>query len=506
MVLVFNEPVEASLGSVRVFDGAARRVDTGRVERPAAEQLVVGLREGLPQGTYTVAWRAISADAHPIRGAFVFHIGAPGANPAGIHIAEDETPAWLDAVFAVDRFLVFALVLLAFGGSAALAFVVRTDDGVEDVRRTLFGALAAAGAALVAVSLASLPLQAAVAGGLSLGDALGRDALAAVLDTRFGEVAAARAGLAALFAVLAFVLARRGGGGILLHASLLVAALLLLTPAAAGHASVAGATAFVADVLHVLAAALWTGGLAFLVVGLLAAGNRRWTLASRSVPRFSTIAVGAVAVLVLAGSVMGYLQVGAWRGLWETTYGVLLLAKVGLVLPILALGAFNNRYAVPRLRDGVASAQERRRFLRTAGVELTLMTAVVAVTAMLVNQPPAKAEVGGEGPQAATAQLSDELELDVVVDPAVAGPNQIHLYVLDRSGQPRELESAVVTASLPSRRVGPLRFDAHKAGPGHYAVHGAQLAIPGTWQITVEAFEDEFTVLTAAVSIEIREE
>ncbi len=133
------------------------------------------------------------------------------------------------------------------------------------------------------------------------------------------------------------------------------------------------------------------------------------------------------------------------------------------------------------------------------------MTAVVAVTAMLVNQPPAKAEVGG-GPQAATAQLNDELELDVVVDPAVAGPNQIHLYVLDQSGQPGELESAVVTASLPSRRVGPLRFDAHMACPGHYAVHGAQLAIPGTWQITVEAFEDEFTVLTAAVSIEIREE
>ena len=84
------------------------------------------------------------------------------------------------------------------------------------------------------------------------------------------------------------------------------------------------------------------------------------------------MAVVAVAVLLVAGTLNGYPGPGAspWRGLWDTTYGLLLLAKIGLVLPLLALGAFNNRYSVPRLRARIASTLEHRRFMRSAGAEL----------------------------------------------------------------------------------------------------------------------------------------
>jgi len=73
----------------------------------------------------------------------------------------------------------------------------------------------------------------------------------------------------------------------------------------------------------------------------------------------------SVAVLITAGVIRGIEEVrpwpglhaavsdlSGWRGLWDTTYGLLLLAKIGLVLPLLALGAYNNRFAVPRLRPG----------------------------------------------------------------------------------------------------------------------------------------------------------
>ena len=130
-----------------------------------------------------------------------------------------------------------------------------------------------------------------------------------------------------------------------------------------------------------------------MVLALVMARGRRWELAAASVPRFSTMAVVSVAILLIAGTINGYLQVRAWRGLWETEYGILLLIKVGLVLPLLALGAYNNRFAVPRLREQIASVVERRRFLRLAGVELVIMLAVVGVTAGLVNAPPARTEI-----------------------------------------------------------------------------------------------------------------
>ena len=125
-------------------------------------------------------------------------------------------------------------------------------------------------------------------------------------------------------------------------------------------------------------------------------------------PRFSTLAVGAVGALLVAGTINGYLQVREWQGLWETTYGLLLLAKIALVLPLLALGAFNNRYAScrgsgresPPPSSGAGSS-------RAVSAELALMTVIVGVTAVLVSAPPARGELedarsrrGGRRPRA----------------------------------------------------------------------------------------------------------
>ena len=146
------------------------------------------------------------------------------------------------------------------------------------------------------------------------------------------------------------------------------------------------------DAVHVEAAAIWTGGLAFLLLLILGAGGgRRWRLASVAVPAFSRVAVVSVAALVIAGAIRGLVELGSVSALWDTTYGRLLLLKIALVLPLLALGAFNNRYSVPQLRAETASPTEQRRFLRSAGAELFVVVAVVLVTAFLVDHQPPKA-------------------------------------------------------------------------------------------------------------------
>ena len=355
---------------------------------------------------------------------------------------------------------------------------------------------------LAVVALAGICAQGAAAGGFGLREALHWDVVSAVLDTRFGTVWLVQAGLALAAAVL---LAASGSVPALRVAALAPAALLLLTPALSGHASVSGKIAFVADVVHVGAAAVWVGGLAALVLALVWARAERWELAVSAVPRFSAFAVVAVSWLIASGTTSAYLQVRAIRGLWDTTYGQLLLVKLALVLPLLALGFYNNRRAVPRLRDRLASAAERTRFLRAAGVELALMAAIVGVTAVLVSEPPARAQVAPKGPFATTATL-DDLELNLVVDPAIAGRNQIHLYLTDRSGQPTDVDEASVSATLASRGIGPLRLVAHPLGPGHFAVHGAQLALAGDWQLRVETRRGEFDAATATVSVPIRKD
>jgi copper transport protein len=502
--LGFSEAVESALGAIRVFDANGERVDDGTLERPSSTEVAVGVEPNLPDGTYTVAWRVVSADSHPVAGAFVFHVGAPGANAEGIGeqvLAAEQTSGAIALAFGGIRFLSYALLLLCAGGTAALALCLR--DAGQGVRRALYAGLAALAGLLALASLTGIVLQAADATGLSAWDALRPSVLEATLETRFGQVWLARAVLALVLAALALALRRRPGREGLVDLALLLCVGLVVSPAAAGHANVSGVVSFIADVIHVQAASVWVGGLAFVVAALLLTRAGRWELAARAVPRFSTMAVVAVAALLVAGGVNAYLQVRTWSGLWETAYGRLLLAKIALVLPLLALGLYNNRRSVPRLRAGLASALERRRFLTTAAAELTIMVAIVAVTAALVAEPPARAVVRPSGPYATTSALGP-LEANVVVDPAIAGPNTIHVYLTTTAGQPTDVDELDLTASLPAESVGPLRFDGRRLAPGHYAVYGAGLQPAGDWQLRLDARRGEFDSFGVELTVPIR--
>jgi copper transport protein len=506
VLLRFNEAVESALGSVRVFDGNGKQVDSGKILRPKPSEVAVAIEDKLANGTYTVTWRVISADSDPIRGAFVFHVGAPGPQPSGI-AAEvlQGTPTLVSVFYTGGRFFDFALLLLCAGGIAALAVALVSAEAA--LRRRLYGLLAVlAGTLAIAASL-GLVFQGAAAGGFGLAEAFRWDVVSSVLETRFGKASLVRILLALCLVGIALSLRRSSDRveRIGLVGAGLVAVGMLMTPSASGHASVSGPLGFVADVAHITAAAMWTGGLGFVVLALTLAGRDRWPLATRSVPRFSLMAMGSVGVLIVAGVVNGYLQVRTWRALWETTYGLLLLGKVGLLLPLLALGAYNNRYAVPRLKAKIASRGERRRFLQAAGAELTIMIAVVAVTAVLVNAPPAKTEIEMHGAAEMSLQLGD-MPASLSVEPGTTGANAIHLMLHAGHAAEEPLEEVTISASLASKGIGPLRFSAKPAGELGWVVSGAQLTIAGDWQLRIEARRGEFEVLTQTVSVPIREE
>jgi copper transport protein len=278
----------------------------------------------------------------------------------------------------------------------------------------------------------------------------------------------------------------------------------LPTLSAAGHARTSGTIAFAADVVHVAAASTWVGGLAFTLLALLLAGSDRWPLASRAVPLFSTLAVGAVVTLIAAGTLRGYEEVRSFHGLWDTTYGLLLLAKVALVLPLLALGAYNNRFAVPRLKRQVASAIEQRRFLRAAGAELLIMATIVGVTAVLVTEPPAKASITPPKFVTDTVPIGN-LELNYIFDPARTGPNVIHLYFFEQTGPPANVDEVKLSATLSSKNLGPIRIPLQRIVPSHYTTSSAVFPLPGDWRVRIEARRGEFEALTQTVTVPIRE-
>ncbi|MFI1826594.1 copper resistance CopC/CopD family protein [Streptomyces sp. NPDC020412] len=374
--LSFSEPVAMGDDSIRVLEPGGERADAAKVRDTSAAGKVsyaVDLRTDLPNGTYTVAWQAVSADSHPISGAYTFSIGAPSATSVSLPDGEPGD-GLVGTLYDVARYVAYAGFVLLVG---AAAFVLRCwprGASVRPVQRLV----AYGWVALTVATLAMLMLRSPYTGSGRLADAFDLDGLQDVLETKTGTALVSRLlllGVAALFvAVLFGAYAQRrhadpaddgdegdgdegdgdeGDGdegderrndltfGLAVGGTV-VAAGIAATWALSEHASTGIQTglAMPVDVLHLLAVAGWLGGLAALLTAL----HRAPSLDASAVRKFSRVAFGCVVVLALTGLYQSWRQVGSWSALTGTDYGRLLIAKVVLVAALVAIARASRRW------------------------------------------------------------------------------------------------------------------------------------------------------------------
>jgi copper transport protein len=550
VIATFNEPVEIAFGALRVYDTEAKRVDRGESSHPNGDpaSVAIALEPGLPDGTYTVTYRVVSADGHPIQGAFVFHVGRPGARPQGIGetllSGEGGSGPVEQALYGVARWSLFAGITTIVGAFAFVTLVWSRKQSDADLPadvRERFGArwrkLAVTGWMLtMAATLAGFVLQGAVAADVSAVEALSPSIGTELLKTRYGSIAVVRF---VVLLVLAGAWMAAGRTSVvrsnlpMRHGSTVGAAaitaparhwstgvvgvllaILAATPALSGHA---GATDPVwlnipVDGLHVAAAGVWIGGLITLIACAYRARPsdpaRSLEIMGPVVSRFSDVALVAVGVLVATGAYRTWVEVQALRAFVEAPYGWVLLTKLLVFLPLLALGAVNNRMLKPRIDkamdSGAADDSALKTLRRLVGVEVALGVIVLAITALLVNLPPARVDAGVTGPFIDKVALGDN-NLDILVDPNEIGENEVHLTVTTSSGTAAEIQAMKVRFVMPEQDIGPLIGKGTELGPGHFVVQGHQLSVAGEWILEVEARIDKFTNLHAEVKVTVNE-
>ncbi|MEU5765657.1 copper resistance CopC family protein [Streptomyces asoensis] len=344
ITLTFTESVGLLDDSFRVFDPDNKRVTTGSTGHAdgRADTARVELPGKLSTGTFTVAWRVVSADSHPIAGAFTFSVGKPSAIPPPLPSTSVENPLTA-GLFNIGRYLAYLAAALLIGTSA-FAVVCRPPNV-----RPLGRLLAAGWWALAGSTLFLLLLRGPYETGTGPAKMLDPSELTRTLGTRPGLALVARLALLAVVAVL--LLRRRGAlrdGKALaerpsrteLAAVAVPAVALALTWAAAEHASagIQVPAAMTSTVLHLLAMAVWLGGLTALLTLF-----HRASVPSRVVGRFSQVAGIAVTVLVVTGVYQSWRGLGSVSALTDTTYGRVLLAKLAAVTLLLAAGARSRR-------------------------------------------------------------------------------------------------------------------------------------------------------------------
>ncbi|HEV2638289.1 MAG TPA: copper resistance protein CopC [Actinocrinis sp.] len=342
----FDEAVGVSPDSLRVFAPDGSRVDDGNTTAAAnPDEIVTRLRSGLKDGTYTVAWHVISADSHPVQGAYTFSIGAASDTSVNAATLNTRASTFAGLLYGALRWLGYLSYALLFGGVVFIAAGWPAGGRSRAAGRLLAGGWVG----LMAAALGTILMQGVYAGGLPLGRALDSGAVSATLGTRFGQAVLARMLLLALVApILALTMGRLGGFGRRGRLAFLAGAgvfglLGAATWAGADHSStgIQIPLAFIADLLHLVSMGIWLGGLAMLAAVVLRGRSEDPVEADRAlaaVRTFSTMAACCVGMLVVSGTYQAWRNVGSWNALFNTDYGRLVVLKIAGVILLVGLG------------------------------------------------------------------------------------------------------------------------------------------------------------------------
>jgi copper transport protein len=541
VTLEFSEGISLGAGYARVLASGGERVDAGTASVDGGV-LTIPLRSGLPDDGYLVTYRVVSADSHPISGAFSFVVGEGELVPAGTAV-EDTTDPVVGRALPAARWLGFAGLALAVGVPVLALACWPGGWSSARLRR-----LAGSGAVLVAAaSVLTFLLQGPYAAATGLGTALNPDLLAATAGSGAGRAVLARGGLALVLAAVLLPAWRRGTPPSATRTAVagMLAAGLVVSAAATGH-PVAGpwpGLAVAAAVVHVVAMAVWLGGLAALLLTFLRPPVPGNELAGVLTP-WSRVAFGAVGALVISGTMQAVREVGSPAALFATTYGWVLVAKLALVAVLLGAAGVSRIWVHQRLGirapwptgrrrapayafagatrgapvpdDGPGAVRARIQsegaaehvpaLRRSVLVEVAVGAVVLALSAVLVGTPPARSEVDRPVdvmlPLQSSAGPSGSVQVSIA--PARAGANTLHVYLFDDAGRLTQPASISVTLTERSQDVGPLEIDLEPAGPGHYVGDGMTVPGAGTWRLAVSVRLDEFTATTASTDFPVR--
>ena len=380
VTLHFSEQVTLSADDLRVFDPSGKQVETGGTAHAGNDDTTaqVHLLSGLTEGTYTVAWRAISADTHPVSGAFTFSYGHASSTTAVAGEKPTKGSTLVGDLYGGARGVQYGAYALLVGSVVMVLACWPRGVRLRSVQRLMLGGWAA----LLIATVAELLLRGPYAAASGIGGAFNLTLIQQSLGQRLGTLLVVRVLLLAAAGVFLSLLAGQAGVGqdaesetdseerdqrqerrlrISLGVGWAVLAIALACTWALGdHASVGMqvALAVTLDVVHILSMACWLGGLATVLVGLRRP-EAEGGIGAAQVARFSTIAMCSVAALVGTGIYQAWRGLGSWGAFVTTTYGELLLVKIAAVLVMLGAAWMSRRWtAILRTEPQPAAAVE----------------------------------------------------------------------------------------------------------------------------------------------------
>lgn len=504
--LFLTETLEPNLSSIQVFDSNNRVVDAGdvRVDPSNQTRMTVTLH-ALPDGVYTVTWKAFSAvDGHLTVGTFPFAVG--DVSPAALQSISQSTTARLPFSALLSKFLLLvslAILLghrlfiwliwepaLRSGQNGSSSSIAKPEIWSSLYRLGLIGVLLSIGAGILS--------QAGQVTGNEISAPWSLHTSHILTGTRLGVIWLVRLALAILAVWLAWNKESllKNWIGFFLNLAL------LFTVSMTSHAATEARPLLpmLVDWLHLIGMTFWLGGLVYLFTGIRhihqSEDESRSRLISFVTSRFSFHAILFVSLIGLTGLYSAYLRVGAWSAIVTSLYGHALLIKQIFVAGLLVIAATNLLVISPRLKRNSTQRNADSSIVTLFGksliLELTFAGLLLANVSFLTYIPPAK-------PVSLNTDLTgraraDDLRIGVSISPGRVGQNTFTLKLSTSNGQPVQAAKEVLLRFTPNQgNIPPSELELIGLGDGSFTAKGVHLSFPGEWQVqAVVRREDKF--------------
>ena len=473
--LEFNEPVSPLVMHLIGPDG--RTTNLTRIN--ANNNSVVIAAPVMPQqGSYVLSWRVISADGHPVGGVVSFALGHPSSGVVAPPIA-GARPVHV-AIWVAQVVLMIAL-FVGVGGAAFAAWLSAEPPfpGQTYLVVIMCGGLIAA--------VVSLPLQGLDALAEPITDIWQPAVWAEGYATSWGTTV-----LIALITLAVGLLALRLESGLLTRLLTGLAVIDIgIAFAASGHASTTPPRYLTAPsvFIHAVCITIWIGSLLPLVM-TVRAGDQA------ALRRFSRLIPVPLVLLIATGIFLAFVELDRPDALWTTAYGIVLSAKIAVVLTLLALAALNRFMLVPRL-----SLKTTSRLVAVIATELALALVILGIVGLWRFTAPPLALAAAE---ATFVHFHAERAMaDIRITPVRDRGATARISVTD--GEVKPIEAKEVTLIIWNPRVGiePIRRDAIHEDGTTWSLTGLHIPVAGVWRMRLEILISDFDKVAIEDNVEL---
>jgi copper transport protein len=584
----FSEPVDLRYSTVKVLDMSGKQVDNKDPRNingdPAS--LSVTLPSGLKDGVYTVSTKVLSAtDGHVVDNAFVFAIGQAAVPLQQSSNTPSGSQSQLYIPNAIARFPAYVGQVLVVGAAFATLWLWRPISKISWLKDTLASVrnridrsliiLMVIGSVILVVSDFGIIYVQAKDLDTGIGEAIG---------TKFGSVWVMRTIesfiLLAVSLEIYFRRAWRKKPGLITPPSkgeitslFAIGLTILATTTLIGHGATSGQLLPIAiDFVHNLAASLWIGGIIYLAL-IVAPKLRQATTLEENVkasalsiliPRFSTIPVTILGVIVITGPFLLYFIESNLDLTLASLYGKWLIIKLTLAAIMIVIGGYNQRIiqrdairlttttsiaaTIKSTGKGRGGGKEQvevgrnnnnnnksrssknskgsivSKFNRSAKAEAIVGIALLAAVALLVNTGTPGSEFQGQQQQStntsATANpitatvgqqqqhfistrfVEDGSRVILSIDPFTPGNNNFKISFLDSHKNPIDIKSAQIRYTQTEKGMGPINVDTTQVSKGVFSANAA-FGLPGQWNLEVEGVQSKANALNIVASYDL---